>query len=328
MREVTFLEAIRAALWEEMERDPNLFLIGEDIGKMGGAFGVTTGFQERFGFDRVIDAPISETAIIGVAIGAAAAGKRAVAEMQFMDFISYGFDQVVNVAATYLYRSGGQVSIPIVVRGPSGGYVGGSLYHSQQHEAWFFHVPGLKVVQPAFPDDAYGLMKASIRDNNPVLFYEHKYLYRRIKGTIPNPSDDFIVPLGSARIRRPGTDITVITYAAMVHFSLEAAHYLEQEGISLEVIDLRTIKPMDMETIYNSVRKTSKVLIVYEAPKTGGVGAEISARITESCFEWLDAPIMRVAAKDSFVPFAEPLEKFVLPSVDDIVNTARQLARY
>lgn len=328
MREVTFLEAIRAAIWEEMERDPNVFLIGEDIGKMGGAFGVTTGFQERFGFDRVVDAPISETAIIGVAIGAGAAGKRAIAEMQFIDFISYGFDQVVNVAATYLYRSGGQVSVPIVVRGPSGGYVGGSLYHSQQFESWFFHVPGLKVVQPAFPDDAYGLMKASIRDNNPVIFLEHKYLYRRIKGTIPNPEADYIVKLGEARIRRPGDTLTVVTYGAMVHFALDAARILEQEGISMEVIDLRTVKPLDMETIYNSVRKTSKVLVIYEAPKTGGVGAEISARITEECFEWLDAPVMRVAAKDSFVPFAEPLEKFVLPSVDDIVHTARQLAHY
>jgi 2-oxoisovalerate dehydrogenase E1 component beta subunit len=215
-----------------------------------------------------------------------------------------------------------------VVRGPSGGYVGGSLYHSQQFEAWFFHTPGVKVVQPAFPDDAYGLMKASIRDNNPVVFYEHKYLYRRIKGSIPDASEDYIVRLGEARIRRYGNDITVITYGAMVHFALEAAQRLEKEGISLEVIDLRTIKPLDMETILESVRKTSKVLIVYEAPKTGGVGAEISARITEQAFEWLDAPIMRVAAKDAFVPFAEPLEKFVLPSVDDIVFAARELAAY
>jgi 2-oxoisovalerate dehydrogenase E1 component beta subunit len=328
MREVTFLEAIRLAMWEEMERDPNVFIIGEDIGRMGGAFGVTTGFLERFGPDRVIDAPISETAIIAVAVGAAAAGKRGIAEMQFIDFISYGFDQVVNVAGTWLYRSGGKTPIPIVVRGPSGGYVGGSLYHSQQFEAWFFHTPGVKVVQPAFPDDAYGLMKAAIRDNNPVVFYEHKYLYRRIKGPIPDASEDYIVRLGEARIRRYGNDITVVTYGAMVHFALEAAQRLEKEGISLEVIDLRTIKPLDMETILESVRKTSKVLIVYEAPKTGGVGAEISARITEQAFEWLDAPIMRVAAKDAFVPFAEPLEKFVLPSVDDIVFAARELAAY
>ncbi len=328
MREVTFLEAIRAALWEEMERDPNVFLIGEDIGRLGGAFGATHGFLERFGADRVVDTPISETAIIGVAVGAAAMGKRPVAEMQFMDFISCGFDQVVNVAATYRYRSGGAVSLPMVIRGPSGGYVGGSLYHSQQFEAWFFHVPGLKVVQPAFPDDAYGLMKAAIRDNNPVLFFEHKHLYRRIKGTIPQAGDDFIVPLGEARIRRTGQHITVVTYGALVHFALDAAHQLETEGISLEIIDLRTIKPLDMETVYNSVRKTSKVLIVYESPLTGGVGAEIAARIAEHLFEWLDAPIMRVAAKDSFVPFAEPLEKFVLPSVDDIVLAARQLARY
>ncbi len=328
MREVTFLEAIRLALWEEMERDPNVFIIGEDIGRMGGAFGVTTGFLDHFGPDRVIDAPISETAIIAVTVGAAAAGKRGVAEMQFMDFISYGFDQVVNVAGTFLYRSGGKVPIPIVVRGPSGGYVGGSLYHSQQFEAWFVHTPGVKVVQPAFPDDAYGLMKASIRDNNPVVFFEHKYLYRRIRGHIPPATDDYIVRLGEARIRRAGTDVTVVTYGAMVHFALEAAQTLEKEGISLEIIDLRTIKPMDTETIYNSVRKTSKVLVINEAPKTCSVSAEISARITENCFEWLDAPVMRVAARDSFVPFAEPLEKFVLPSVDEIVHTARELAHY
>jgi 2-oxoisovalerate dehydrogenase E1 component beta subunit len=328
MREVTLLEAIRTAIWEEMERDPNVFLIGEDIGRLGGAFGVTHGFLERFGPDRVVDTPISETAIVGVAVGAAAMGKRPIAEMQFMDFISCGFDQVVNVAATYRYRSGGAVSMPMVIRGPSGGYVGGSLYHSQQFEAWFFHVPGLKVVQPASPDDAYGLMKAAIRDNNPVLFFEHKYLYRRIKGTIPQAGDDFIVRLGEARIRRPGQHLSIITYGAMVHFSLEAAQQLESEGISAEVIDLRTIKPLDMDTIYQSVRKTSKVLVVYEAPLTGGVGAEIAARISEEMFEWLDAPLMRVAARDSFVPFAEPLEKFVLPSVDDIVVKARQLAHY
>ncbi|GIV10524.1 MAG: 2-oxoisovalerate dehydrogenase subunit beta [Fimbriimonadales bacterium] len=328
MREVTFLEAIRFAMWEEMERDPNVFTIGEDIGRMGGAFGVTEGFLHRFGAERVIDAPISETAIIAVCVGAAAAGKRGIAEMQFIDFISYGFDQVVNVAGTYLYRSGGKTPIPIVVRGPSGGYVGGSLYHSQQFEAWFFHTPGVKVVQPAFPDDAYGLMKASIRDNNPVVFYEHKYLYRRVKGTIPDPDVDYIVRLGEARIRRYGEDITVVTYGAMVHFALEAAQRLDKEGISLEVIDLRTIKPLDMETILESLQKTSKLLVVYEAPKTGGVGAEISARIAEQAFEWLDAPIKRVAAKDAFVPFAEPLEKFVLPSVDDIVFAARELAAY
>lgn len=328
MREVTFLEAIRLAIWEEMERDPNVFIIGEDIGRMGGAFGVTEGFLARFGPDRVVDAPISETAIVAVCVGAAAVGKRGIAEMQFIDFISYAFDQVVNVAGTYLYRSGGKVPIPIVVRGPSGGYVGGSLYHSQQFEAWFFHTPGVKVVQPAFPDDAYGLMKASIRDNNPVVFYEHKYLYRRIKGPIPEAHEDYIVKLGEARIRRYGDDITVITYGAMVHFALEAAQRLEREGISLEVIDLRTLKPLDMDTIAESLQKTSRVLIVHEAPKTGGIGAEIAARISEHYFEWLDAPIMRVAAKDAFVPFAEPLEKFVLPSVDEIVFAARELAAY
>lgn len=328
MRTMTYLEAIRAALWEEMERDPNVFLIGEDIARLGGAFGITEGFANHFGPNRVVDAPISESLIIGLAVGAAAMGKRPIAEMQFMDFISCGFDQVVNVAATYRYRSAGTVSLPMVIRGPSGGYVGGSLYHSQQHEAWFFHVPGLKIALPATAEDAYGLTKAAIRDNNPVLVYEHKYLYRRIKGLIPNPEVDFLVPLGEAVIRRQGEHLSLITYGAMVHFCLEAAQFLQQEAISAEVIDLRTIKPLDMHTVLDSVRKTNKVLIVHEAPHTGGVGAEIAARIAEEAFEYLDGPVMRVTAKDCFVPFAEPLEKFVLPSVDEIVETARKLARY
>jgi len=328
MREMTYLEAIRAALWEEMERDPSVFLLGEDIGVMGGAFGVTSGFHEHFGANRVIDTPISETAIVGVAVGAAAMGKRPVAEMQFMDFISCGFDQVVNVAATYRYRSGGKVSVPMVVRGPSGGYVGGSLYHSQQFEAWFFHVPGLKIALPATAEDAYGLMKAAVRDNNPVLFFEHKFLYRRIKGAIPNPEHDFIVPLGEAIVRRPGQHLTIVTYGAMVHFSLDAAKMLEHEGVSAEVIDLRTIKPMDMATVIQSVQKTNKVIVVYEAPLTGGVGAEIAARIADEAFMHLDAPVKRVAAKDSFVPFAEPLEKFILPGADDIYEAAKELHRF
>lgn len=328
MVEMTFLQGIRQAIWEEMQRDSSVFVLGEDIGRLGGAFLVTDGFLNEFGSDRVIDTPISEALIVGTAVGAAAMGKRPVAEMQFMDFISCGFDQVVNVAATFRYRSGGTVSMPIVIRGPSGGYVGGSLYHSQQFESWFFHVPGLKVVQPAFAEDAYGLMKASIRDNNPVLFYEHKWLYRRIKGQIPGPDQDFIVRLGEAAIRRPGDHITIVAYGAMVHFSLEAAEVLAGEGISCEVIDLRTVKPLDMETVLGSLAKTNKALIVYESPKTGGVGAEIAAQIADAGFELLDGPVMRVAARDSFVPFAEPLEKYVLPSVEEIIEAARTLHRY
>lgn len=328
MREMTYLEAIRTALWEEMERDSNVFVLGEDIARLGGAFGVTAGFRDRFGDDRVVDTPIAETAIVGAAVGAAALGKRPVAEMQFIDFISCGFDQVVNVAATFRYRSGGQVSMPIVVRGPSGGYVGGSLYHSQQFEAWFYHVPGLKIALPATAEDAYGLMKAAVRDNNPVLFYEHKFLYRRIKGNIPSPETDFIVPLGEASIPRKGDDLTIVTYGAMVHFALDAAKALEQENILVEVIDLRTIKPLDMKTVLESVRKTNRVMVLHEAPKTGGVGGDIAARIAEEAFMDLDAPIARVAARDSFVPFAEPLEKYVLPSVDEIIETARRLHKF
>src|SRR6266511_2978972 len=274
-KELSYLEAIREALQEEMRRDPKVFVLGEDVGAYGGAFGVTQGLHEEFGEMRVIDTPISESAIVGIGIAAALRGYRPVAEMQFADFITCGFDQIVNQAATLRYRCGGRVTVPIVIRAPSGGNVGGGLYHSQNPEGWFIHRPGLKVVAPSAPYDAKGLLKAAIRDDNPVIYFEHKYLYRRAKG--PVPEGDEIVPIGVANIRRPGGDITLLTYAAMVSPSLEAADRLAKEGVEVEVIDLRTLLPYDKATIFDSVRKTNRALIVHEDVKTLGLGAELSA---------------------------------------------------
>src|ERR1700732_403298 len=253
MREISYLEAIREALSEEMRRDPKVFVLGEDVGPYGGAFGVTQGLFEEFGEVRVVDPPISESAIIGVSIGAALRGYRPVAEMQFADFISCGFDQIVNQAATLRYRYGGRASVPIVVRAPSGGNVSGGLYHSQTPEAWFIHRPGLKVVAPSTPYDAKGLLKAAIRDDNPVIYFEHKYLYRRAKG--PVPGEDEIVPIGLAAVRREGDDVTLLTYGAMVTPSLEAADRLAKEGIEVEVIDLRTLMPYDKDAMFKSIEK-------------------------------------------------------------------------
>src|SRR6187431_2872942 len=285
-RELSYLEAIREALFDEMRRDPKVFILGEDVGPYGGAFGVTQGLSERFGEPRVIDTPISESAIIGVSIGASLRGYRPVAEMQFADFISCGFDQIVNQAATLRYRTGGRVTCPIVVRAPSGGNVGGGLYHSQNPEAWFIHRAGLKVVAPSTAYDAKGLLKAAIRDDNPVIYLEHKYLYRRAKG--PVPEGDEIVPIGVAATRREGDDITLLTYGAMVTPSLEAADRLSKDGVEVEVIDLRTLLPFDKQAILASVEKTSRALIVHEDVKTLGLGAELSAVIMEERFEQLD----------------------------------------
>jgi 2-oxoisovalerate dehydrogenase E1 component beta subunit len=326
MHEITFLGAIREAIGEEMRRDPAVFVLGEDVGAYGGAFKVTEGYFEEFGPQRVMDTPICESAIVGVAIGAALMGQRPIAEMQFMDFISCGFDQIVNEAATYRYRYGGRCSVPMVVRGPSGGNVHGGLFHSQSREAWFTHVAGLKVVMPATAYDAKGLLKASIRDNNPVIFFEHKYLYRRIRESIPD--DDYIVPLGKARVANPGTDMTLISWGAMVHQCLAAAELLEEDAIDAEVIDLRTLAPLDVTTIMESVRKTNRVMIVHEAPRNGGFGGEIAALLAEQAFDSLDAPIVRVTGLDTHVPFSPPLEKYYLPNVTDIVEAARKLARY
>ena len=320
----TYLEAIREGLWEEMERDANVFLIGEDIGAYGGAFKVTAGFFERFGARRVVDTPISEAAIVGAAIGAALMGLRPVAEMQFADFISCGFDQIVNFAAKCRYRWG--AAVPMVVRAPSGGGVHGGPFHSQNPEMWFVRTPGLKVVAPATAYDAKGLIKSAIRDNDPVLFFEHKALYRRIKEDLP--TEEYTVPIGQAKVVREGTDLTIVTYGAMVWVALEAAATLAEEGASVEVVDLRTLLPLDRETVCESVRKTSKVLLLHEDTRTGGMAGEVAASIGESVFEYLDAPIVRVTAPDTPVPYSPPLEDAFLPNAEKVVEKARWLFRY
>jgi len=325
-KELTYLEGIREALAEEMRRDPKVFVLGEDVGEYGGAFGVTQGLFQEFGESRVIDTPISESAIVGVSIGASLRGYRPVAEMQFADFISCGFDQIVNQAATLRYRYGGRASVPIVVRAPSGGNVGGGLYHSQNPEAWFIHRPGLKVVAPSTAFDAKGLLKAAIRDDNPVVYFEHKYLYRRAKG--PVPEGDEIVPIGVAATRREGDDITLLTYGAMVQPSLEAAERLSKDGVEVEVIDLRTLLPFDKDAILRSVEKTNRAMIVHEDVKTLGLGAELSAVIMEEKFHALDAPVMRVTYPDTHCPFSNVLEAFNLPDTDKITDALRKLAEY
>jgi pyruvate/2-oxoglutarate/acetoin dehydrogenase E1 component len=325
MAEITYLEAIREALFEEMERDSNVFCMGEDIGAYGGAFKVTEGLMAKYGEQRVIDTPISEAGFVGAAAGASHMGMRPVVEMQFIDFISCAYDMLTNYIATARYRA--FLPCPLVVRGPSGGYVRGGPFHSQNPEAAFLHTPGLKIVYPATASDAKGLLKAAIRDDDPVLFFEHKYLYRRIKEEMPQ--GDHVVPIGKARIAREGTDVSIITYAATVWKALEAAEQLQKEdGLSVEVIDLRTLLPMDDEAIIATVKKTNRVLIVHEDTRTGGVAGEITARINEHAFEWLDAPILRVTAADVPLPFAPPLEDYVLPQVADIVSVARRLAAY
>jgi 2-oxoisovalerate dehydrogenase E1 component beta subunit len=324
MAVLTYLEAIRQGIWEEMERDPSVFLLGEDIGTYGGAFKVTAGMLEKFGEARVIDTPISESAIVGAAVGAALMGLRPVAEMQFMDFISCGFDQIVNMAAKIHYRWG--PSVPMVIRGPSGAGVHGGPFHSQSNEMWFVHTPGVKVVVPATAYDAKGLIKASIRDDNPVIFYEHKFLYRRIKDEVP--ADDYVVPLGKAAVRREGRDIAIITYGAMVWTALEAASELEKEGLSLEVVDLRTLLPYDEESVLASVRKCSKVVLLHEDTRTGRMAGELAALIAEKAFEDLDGPIVRVTAPDTPVPFSPPLEEYFLPNAQKVIEAARSLAAY
>jgi 2-oxoisovalerate dehydrogenase E1 component beta subunit len=324
--EVTYLEALRQGLWEEMERDQRVFLLGEDIGIYGGAFKVTEGFHRRFGPERVIDTPISEAAIVGAAAGAAHMGMRPVAEMQFIDFISCAYDILTNYVATARYRAG--LSTPIVVRGPSGGFVRGGPFHSQMPEAAFFHTPGLKLVCPATVRDAKGLIKAAIRDDDPVIYFEHKYLYRRVKEDLPE-DEEILTPIGKARLAREGRDLTVITWSAMVWKTLEAAEELERvDGVSLEVLDLRSLIPMDDAAIMQSVRKTNKVLIVHEDTRTGGVAGEITARINEQAFEWLDGPILRVTAHDTPLPYAPTLEDYVLPQTADIAAAARKLLAY
>jgi len=322
--QMTYLEAIRQGIWEEMERDDNVFLLGEDIGVYGGAFKLTAGMLDRFGERRVVDTPISESAIVGAAIGASLMGLRPVAEMQFADFITCGYDQIVNFAAKCRYRWG--AAVPIVIRAPSGGGIHGGPFHSQNPEAWFAHTPGLKVVAPSSPTDAKGLIKAAIRDNDPVLFFEHKALYRRIKENVPE--GDFTVPIGKAAVVREGCDLSIITYGAMVHVACEVAGTLAKEGISVEIVDLRTLAPLDEETVLTSVRKTSKVLLLHEDTLTGGIGGELAARISEKAFEYLDGPIVRVTSPDTPVPYSPPLEEAFLPNAVKVAERARELARY
>jgi 2-oxoisovalerate dehydrogenase E1 component beta subunit len=322
--EISYLEAIRQALFEEMERDSRVFVLGQDVGVYGGAFKVTEGLQARFGKERVLDTPLAEEAIVGGAIGAAMRGMRPVAEMQFMDFISRAFDLLTNFAAKNRYRTG--VGVPMVVRGPCGGGVHGGPYHSQNPEMYFVKTPGLKVVAPATAYDAKGLLKAAIRDDDPVLFLEHKFLYRRVKDRVPE--EDYVVPIGKAAIRRPGADLTVVTYGAMVWTALEAAEILAKDGVSAEVLDLRTLLPLDEEAILASVRRTGKCLVLHEDTRTGGLGAEIAATLSEKAFEWLDGPILRVTAPDTPVPYSPPLEEAFLPNVNTLLAAARKLVRY
>ena len=321
----TYLIAIAEALWEEMERDERVYLLGEDIGVYGGAFKVTEGFLDRFGAERVMDTPIAEEAIVGLALGSAMEGLRPVAEFQYADFMSSGFDMITTALARYHYRSG--VPAPVVLRGPSGGGVRASSFHSFNPEPWFAHTPGLKVVTPAFPSDAKGLLKSAIRDDNPVVFLEHKWIYRRIKEQVPT-EPDFLVPIGRAAVRRPGDDVTIVAHGMMVHLALEAAEHLAAEGISVEVLDLRSIQPLDVEAILASVAKTSRVVVLYESHRFLGVGAEVASVIAEEGFESLDAPIVRVAPPNIPVPFSPTLEDAYLPQVADIEAAVRKLSAW
>jgi pyruvate/2-oxoglutarate/acetoin dehydrogenase E1 component len=322
--QITYLEAIRLAMLEEMERDERVFVIGEDVGTYGGAFRVTQGFLERFGEKRVIDTPISETAIVGAAIGAALMGMRPVAEMQFIDFISCAFDILVNYAAKTRYRWG--ASVPIVVRGPCGGGVHGGPFHSQNPEAYFMNVPGLKIVAPATALDAKGLLTAAIRDPDPVLFLEHKFLYRRVKEDVPDGPIE--VPIGQARLARAGKDVSIVTYGAMLYVALDAAKAAAEDGISVEVLDLRTLLPLDQEAILNTAARTGRVIVLHEATRTGGPGGEIAALVAERAFEYLDAPVMRVAPPDTPVPYSPPLEEFFLPDAEKVGKAIRAIYDY
>ena len=323
---ITYLEAIRQGLWEEMERDDRVFMLGEDIGAYGGAFKVTKGFLEKFGQDRVIDTPIAESGIVGAAIGASLMGMRPVAEMQFIDFIACAFNQITNFAAKSRWRYG--AGVPIVIRGPSGGGVRGGPFHSQNPEMYYVHTPGLKVVAPGTTYDAKGLIKAAIRDEDPVIYLEHKYLYRlpRIKEALPE--EDYVVPIGKAAVRREGKDISLITYGAMQLHCLDAAESLDQEGVSAEVLDLRTLLPLDAEAIEATTKKTGKVLIVHEDTRTGGIAGEITALINERAFEYLDGPVTRVTSPDAPVPYSAPLEDYFLPNTAKVLQAARGLLSY
>jgi 2-oxoisovalerate dehydrogenase E1 component beta subunit len=323
MMETTYIEAITQAMAEEMARDDRVFLIGEDVGVYGGAFKTSAGLIDKFGPERVIDTPISEIAIVGAASGAALMGMRPIAEMQFIDFITCAYDILVNFTATSRYRVGS--ACPIVVRGPAGAGTHGGPFHSLSPEAMFMNRPGIKIVSPGTAYDAKGLLKAAIRDDDPVLFIEHKYLYRRIKENLP---DDYIVPIGKANVRRKGKDLTIVTWGAMIYVADEAAEALAKDGVSAEIVDLRSIIPFDEEAILESVAKTNRVIILHEAPLTGGAGGELAARIAEKAFDWLDAPVKRIAALDVPTPYSPPLEEYYLPNAAKVLAAARELLAY
>jgi 2-oxoisovalerate dehydrogenase E1 component beta subunit len=323
--QATYLIAVAEALWEEMERDERVFMLGEDIGAYGGAFKVTEGFLDRFGAERVVDTPIAEETIVGMAVGSAMEGLRPVAEFQYSDFMSSGFDEITTVLARYHYRTG--VRVPVVLRAPSGGGVRASNFHSINPEPWFVYTGGIKVLCPAFPSDAKGLLKSAIRDDNPSVFLEHKALYRRIKEQVPD-DPDFLVPISSADVKRTGDDVSIVTYGAMVHKALEAAETLAAKGISVEVVDLRTVYPMDEDTVLRSIEKTSRALVLYESFRVLGIGSEVASMIAEKAFEHLDAPVMRLAPPNHPVPFSPPLEDAFLPQVADIEAAVDRLSAW
>ena len=323
-----YLTAVKEAIFEEMERNPDMVCQGEDIGLLGGAFGVTEGLQAKYGSGRVVDMPISEGCIIGSAVGLALNGKTVMAEMQFIDFISCGFDQIVNMMATYCYRTAGEVNLPIVVRGPAGAYGGGALYHSQMNEAWFCNAPGLRVICPSTPYDGKGLLKSALRDGNPCIFYEIKELYRRPDIMEVLPDEEYTVPIGKGAIRRDGANVTLVSYGQNVYHCLLAADELQKMGVSAEVIDIRTLVPLDEELIFASLAKTSRLVVVNEAPMTCGFAGEIIARVSEKAFDLLDAPPIRVTRLDTPVPWVKPLELYVLPSVEKIVAAALRAVKF
>jgi 2-oxoisovalerate dehydrogenase E1 component beta subunit len=327
MAVMTYIEAVRNTLADEMRRDDSIVVLGEDVGKKGGVFLATDGLYDEFGGDRVLDTPLSESMIVGVSIGAAVNGLRPVPEIQFADFIFPAFNQLLSEAARMRFRSNGAFSCPMTLRAPYGGGVHGALYHSQSVEAYFSHVPGLKVVIPSTPSDARGLLRSAIRDDDPVLFFEHKKMYRSVRGEVPD--SDYTVPLGSAMVTREGSDVSVIGYGLMAHYALEAAEILEGEGIAVEVVDLRTLRPLDGETLLNSVAKTGKAVVVYEDNRFGGYGAEVAAILAEEAFESLDGPIVRVTGPDvPGVPYNHVLEDWFMPNPDRIADAVRRLAAY
>ena len=327
MAVISVIEAVRSAMQEEMRRDDSVFVLGEDVGKRGGVFLSTQGCIDEFGESRVIDTPLAEASIMGVALGAAFKGMRPIPEVQFSDFVWPSINQLIGEAARARYGSNGQLSVPMVVRIPYGGGIRGGLYHSQNVESFFFHVPGLKVVSPGTPYDAKGLLKSAIRDDNLIIFLEHKKSYRLVRGEVPE--EEYTIPIGPADVKRQGSNITVVSYGLMLHHCLEAAELLSQEDVDVEVVDLRTLRPLDTETIINSVKKTGKILIVHEDNLTGGVGAEIAAIVADQAFEYLDGPISRLCGPDiPTMPFAQSLEEAYLPNTDKVASALRQLAQY